>query len=68
MPLTPAGTKVFIIDDDAAVRVSIADLVHSAGLEAEPFGTPQEFLCRQAADGGRPAQTATEDIRARTVA
>jgi FixJ family two-component response regulator len=51
MPLAPPGSKVFIIDDDAAVRVSIADLVQSAGLEPEPFGTPQEFLRRQAADG-----------------
>jgi FixJ family two-component response regulator len=49
--LPPAGSKVFIIDDDAAVRVSIADLVQSAGLESETFGTPQEFLRRQAADG-----------------
>jgi FixJ family two-component response regulator len=50
-PLPPAGSKVFIIDDDAAVRVSIADLVQAAGLESETFGTPQEFLRRQAADG-----------------
>ena len=52
MPLPPAGSKVFIIDDDAAVRVSIADLLESAGLESETFGTPQEFLRRQR--GGRP--------------
>ena len=51
IPLPPAGSKVFIIDDDAAVRVSIADLVQSAGLESETFGTPQEFLRHQAADG-----------------
>jgi FixJ family two-component response regulator len=43
-PLPPAGSKVFIIDDDAAVRVSIADLLESAGLASETFGTPQEFL------------------------
>jgi FixJ family two-component response regulator len=51
MPLAPPGSKVFIIDDDAAVRVSIADLLESAGLASETFGTPQEFLRRQAADG-----------------
>jgi FixJ family two-component response regulator len=51
IPLPPAGSRVFIIDDDGAVRVSIADLVQSAGLESEAFGTPQEFLHRQAADG-----------------
>jgi FixJ family two-component response regulator len=44
MPLAPPGSKVFIIDDDAAVRVSIADLLESAGLASETFGTPQEFL------------------------
>jgi FixJ family two-component response regulator len=51
MPLPVAGSKVFIIDDDAAVRVSIADLLQSAGLESETFGTPQEFLRRPPADG-----------------
>ena len=35
---------MFIIDDDAAMRVSIADLLESAGLASETFGTPQEFL------------------------
>ena len=49
MPLAPAGSRVFIIDDDDSVRVSIADLLLSAGLESEAFATPQQFLgCRQA--------------------
>ena len=47
----PAGSRVFIIDDDAAVRASIADLLESAGLESETFGTPEEFLRRPRADG-----------------
>jgi FixJ family two-component response regulator len=51
IPLPPAGSRVFIIDDDAAVRASIADLLQSVGLESETFETPQEFLRRQAADG-----------------
>lgn len=51
MPLAPPGSKVFIIDDDAAVRVSIADLLESAGLASETFGTPQEFLPPQAPNG-----------------
>ena len=51
MPLAPPGSKVFIIDDDAAVRASIADLLQSAGLESETFETPQEFLRRDSADG-----------------
>ena len=51
MPLAPPGSKVFIIDDDAAVRVSIADLPESAGLASETFGTPQEFLPPQPLNG-----------------
>ena len=51
MPLAPPGSKVFIIDDDAAVRVSIADLLESAGLASETFGTPQEFLLPQPPNG-----------------
>jgi FixJ family two-component response regulator len=45
--MPPAGSKVFVIDDDAAVRVSIADLLESAGLESETFGTAEEFLRRR---------------------
>ena len=51
MPLPPAGSRVFIIDDDAAVRASIADLLQSAGLESETFETPQEFLRHEPAQG-----------------
>jgi FixJ family two-component response regulator len=50
-PLPPAGSKVFIIDDDAAIRASIADLLQSAGLESETFETPQEFLRHAPAEG-----------------
>jgi len=35
---------VFIIDDDASVRVSIQGLLKSVGLRSEIFGTAQEFL------------------------
>jgi FixJ family two-component response regulator len=49
--MAPVGSKVFIIDDDAGVRAAIADLLQSAGLESEAFGTPQEFLRRQPAHG-----------------
>ena len=51
MPLAPAGSRVFIIDDDAGIRAAIADLLQSAGLESETFATPEEFLGRQPADG-----------------
>jgi FixJ family two-component response regulator len=51
LPLAPAGSRVFIIDDDAGVRAAIADLLQSTGLESETFATPEEFLGRQPADG-----------------
>jgi FixJ family two-component response regulator len=38
---------VFIVDDDDDVRVSIAELLRSAGLRAETFATAQEFLGRE---------------------
>jgi FixJ family two-component response regulator len=34
----------FVIDDDATVRESIADLLSSVGLAARTFGSPREFL------------------------
>jgi len=50
--LTPASAAtVFIIDDDAAVRVSIQDLLESVGLRAESFGTAEEFLRGKLPDG-----------------
>jgi FixJ family two-component response regulator len=50
--VTPANAAtVFIIDDDAAVRVSIQDLLESVGLLAESFGTAEEFLRRKLPDG-----------------
>ena len=36
--------RVFIVDDDAAVRDSIAELVESVGLEAEVYASAPEFL------------------------
>ena len=35
---------MFIIDDDAAVRASIQDLLESCGLRSVSFGTAEEFL------------------------
>jgi len=50
--MTPAGTPtVFIIDDDASVRVSIQDLLESLGLRSESFGTAEEFLRSKRPDG-----------------
>jgi FixJ family two-component response regulator len=50
--MTPAGaTMVFIIDDDAAVRESIQDLLESYDLRSESFGTAEEFLQCKRPDG-----------------
>jgi FixJ family two-component response regulator len=50
--MTPAGAPiVFIIDDDAAMRASIQDLLESRGLRSESFGTAEEFLRTKRPDG-----------------
>jgi FixJ family two-component response regulator len=50
--MTSAGAPtVFIIDDDAAVRVSIRDLLESCGLRSESFGAAEEFLRGELPDG-----------------
>jgi FixJ family two-component response regulator len=50
--MTPAGAPtVFIIDDDAAVRVSIQDLLESVGLRCESFGSADKFLRSKRPDG-----------------
>lgn len=41
---------VFIVDDDPSVLKSIARLIHSAGLSAQTFSSPREFLDRQSPD------------------
>jgi FixJ family two-component response regulator len=43
MTATP-GSCVFIVDDDASIRASIAGLLKSVGLSSQIFATPQEFL------------------------
>ena len=42
----PADATIFILDDDDAVRDSLAMLVESAGFRAEAFASCQEFLQR----------------------
>jgi FixJ family two-component response regulator len=50
--MKPTGAPtVFVIDDDAAVRESIAGLLKSVGLRSETFGTSQEFLRSERSDG-----------------
>ena len=38
---------VFIIDDDASVRDAISNLLESVGLNAQTFGSTEEFLAAQ---------------------
>jgi FixJ family two-component response regulator len=47
----PAPPLVFVVDDDAAVRRSLARLVKTAGYEAEVFASVREFLARRPYDG-----------------
>jgi FixJ family two-component response regulator len=47
---TPDDPVVFIVDDDASVRLSIQDLLSSIGLRSQSFATPQEFLDSTRAD------------------
>jgi len=50
--MTSAGDPtVFIVDDDAAVRASIQDLLESLGLRSESFATAEEFLRSKRPDG-----------------
>ena len=42
---------MFVIDDDAAMRVAIHGLLKSAGLRSESFGTAEEFLRSKRPDG-----------------
>jgi FixJ family two-component response regulator len=42
---------VFVVDDDADIRLALASLLESAGLRAETFGTAREFLARRPPEG-----------------
>ena len=45
-----ADAVVFIVDDDAAVRRSLENLIRSVGLRAETFASAQEFLSSKRPD------------------
>ena len=47
----PAAALVFVVDDDASVRKSLARLVRTAGYEAEAFASVRDFLARPPYDG-----------------
>ena len=41
--MTEHGPTVFVVDDDAAVRDAISNLLESVGLRAEVFGSTEDF-------------------------
>jgi FixJ family two-component response regulator len=47
----PATALVFVVDDDASVRKSLARLVKAAGYGAETFASVRDFLIRRPFDG-----------------
>src|SRR6202049_4457460 len=49
--MTQGAPMVFVLDDDAAVRLSIQGLLKSVGLRSETFGTAEEFLRSKRTDG-----------------
>jgi len=44
MSVPPEQPIVFVVDDDALVRETIEDLLHSVGLQGRLFASAQEFL------------------------
>jgi len=49
--MTESDAVVFVVDDDAAMRRSLENLVRSVGLRVEAFASAQEFLRRRRPDG-----------------
>ena len=47
----PATALVFLVDDDASVRKSLARLVRTAGYEVEAFASVRDFQARPPYDG-----------------
>jgi FixJ family two-component response regulator len=46
-----SAPTVFVIDDDAAVRASIKDLLESCGLRSECFETTEQYLQSERSEG-----------------
>jgi formate hydrogenlyase transcriptional activator len=45
--MSNTGALVYVVDDDVSVREGVASLIRSAGLEAKPLASGQEFLALQ---------------------
>src|SRR4029077_12197951 len=50
LPRSSQDAVVFIIDDDAAVREALRNLLQDAHLQAEVFGSPTELLASKLPD------------------
>ena len=50
--MVSAGTEVFVVDDDSAVRIALSRLIASAGHVVRTFGTATEFF--ESAASARP--------------
>ena len=48
--MKPANANVFVVDDDAGVRIALESLILSVGLGVECFASPEEFLRRSNID------------------
>lgn len=48
--MTPAASRVFVVDDDERVRCALARLMRASGYEVESFDGPEAFLDRDRGD------------------
>ncbi len=56
------NTKIFIVDDDEAVRDSLRMLLESYGLDVEDYASAREFV-----QGYRPGARMPDDILLATI-
>lgn len=52
-PLSPSDSTIFVVDDDASLRRSLARIILSGGWNVETFSSASEFLQHSFADSGR---------------
>jgi FixJ family two-component response regulator len=49
--MSDKSTRIFIVDDDSSVRISLARLLGAAGFETEVFASAEDYLARERFDG-----------------
>jgi FixJ family two-component response regulator len=50
--LRPRALAIYIVDTDSSVREGLSRLAESAGFEARPCKSAEDFLCKQPVGGG----------------